>query len=411
MILFPNVTFAKIILIIKVIFLASFVVISTGYPLATVPENMYYHALFIPTFVFFLYMKQRRYESISLNAHNSSYIILLFLGFSSFFTNLNIEFFSTNVKYLLLITFAFLFTKLITFSNFIKYYIITMKFIVIVSLIFYTLFSYIEIPVNLPVFTNINGVEYYNGIIFFIIKGFGSGDILMGNARNIGIFWEPGVFSTFIVFAVVFEIVIKEKVSKINLLIFSLGLITTFSTSGYLMFILILFLIFQKNSKGIKSTVGFTIILGSFIVLYMYFINIVEYLYNFMPTVFGKFLQDSASVESRLDSPLSNLHIFLQSPLYGSGLGKVDDLFVSMTDAPQTSTSTYYLAAFGIFGILYVYFFVYGILKYKSINIFSRIILLIIILLQMNKESHLLFSASYIIMFYFLKISSLKSVK
>jgi len=284
-----------------------------------------------------------------------------------------------------------------------------MKFIVTVSLIFYALFSYFNFPINLPVFKNINEVEYYNGIIFFIIKGFNGSTILMENARNVGAFWEPGVFSTFIIFALIFEIAIKERISKFNILIFSLGLISTFSTSGYLMFVLLLFLFLQKKLKGIKAGIFFTISIGLFTVAFLNILNIVKYLYNFMPVLFGKFLQESASVSERLEAPLSNWHIFLQSPLFGSGLGKVDYLFTSMTNASQTSTSTYYLAAFGIFGISYIYFFVHGVLKYNPISIYARMIILLIILLQINKESHFLFSATYIIMFYFLKISSLKS--
>ena len=389
---------------IKVILLAALIVTTSGYALSSVPGNIYYFLLVLPIVLFLLKKKESLLET-PLNIYISSYLIFCILTIISFAIYRDISSIPKNIKFLITITFAFYFTYHISFQTFLKYFVLSMKVIVIVSLIGYLLINVINIPINLPKVVNVNGVEYYNAIIYFApSKGFGID-------RNIGCFWEPGVFSTFIIIALIFEIALKKRTSVRNVIIFIVGLLSTQSTSGYLMILFLFILKLSLKHKGFKALINYTVLILLGALAYLNFNSFATFLYSINPKVFSKLFSESSNFTSRIESSLTNLEIFFKDPVLGAGIGNADTLFQSASGAAQTSTSTYFLAIFGIFGILYTLFFVYGILSFKSLNIFSRITILIVILFQINKEPHFFFTSTYIIMFYFLKISSNKSLR
>ena len=66
----------------------------------------------------------------------------------------------------------------------------------------------------------------------------------------------------------------------------------------------------------------------------------------------------------------------------------------------DTSTSTYLLSAFGVLGAFYTIAIIYGILRQKNVGIISKILILIIALLIVNKEPHLQNVFTWILIFY-----------
>lgn len=69
--------------------------------------------------------------------------------------------------------------------------------------------------------------------------------------------------------------------------------------------------------------------------------------------------------------------------------------------AAQTSTSTYFLAALGIIGLLYTVGWL-AILGDHNLSIGERIIILTCFLLILNKEPHSAILVTFMILFYFL---------
>ncbi|MFC2152000.1 O-antigen ligase family protein [Bacteroidota bacterium] len=281
-----------------------------------------------------------------------------------------------------------------------------MKFIVFISLIAYILINFVKIPINLPTFVNVNGVEYYNGLIFFAIKRFAAYPTPQMH-RNIGCFWEPGLFATLNTIALIFEVLYKNKISFYNVIIMFLAMITTKSTFGYIMIAFVIVVYLSRNINSSKGSIGFIILLISVILLLINLNNILEILYSKWPIVFSK-IADKTSSSVRLEAPITNLKVFLKNPLFGAGFGKADNLFYSFNKIAQTSTSTYFLAAFGLFGISHSLFFIYGIMMQKKLNILNRLTLLMIFFIILNKEPHIFNTAIFIIMFYFLKIPTIK---
>lgn len=383
------------------IFAIGFIIwITSGNPLSTVPGNPNYYLLIPALFVLYFHIKKRstvRKKNIALY----SYLLLVFLTLSSFLLNLNVSHFSTNVKFLLVITFSYLFCLTVPFEKFSKYYIQVLKAFSIISIIGYIILNLTSLKISLPVFSNANGVEYYNGFIFFAIKSFQ----VYGNSginRNIGPFWEPGLFATFILLGIILELWKKEKTSIFTILIFIIALLTTKSTFGYLMFIPIGLEIISKT-LGEKLALLSTLLSLVVIAFLSYNLDaIISWLVTMNSEIFSKLIEESNSVNERLEAPLTNIKIFFDNYLYGAGLGNTEELFDSITNVPQTSTSTFFLATFGFLGLSYTLLLIYGILSFKEVRLFSRFIFLTVVFVQINKEPHIYFTTTFILFFYFL---------
>ena len=99
------------------------------------------------------------------------------------------------------------------------------------------------------ILTNIGGQRFYTWLVCSLPIEPG------GIIRNFGFARVPGVFAIYIIIALIFETFINENSSVKRIIIFTITLITTFSTTGFIAFgfylIAILF-----NSSNTKSKAG-----------------------------------------------------------------------------------------------------------------------------------------------------------
>lgn len=134
---------------------------------------------------------------------------------------------------------------LITPKKFIYKYNKIIYFLGITSLIMYV------IPMIFPRFTSIfpivqdyAGSKFYNAGIYcyptYIVKSY---------YRNQSIFWECGAFQAFLNMALFFELYIKRYTNKKHILVYIIAILTTRSTTGY---IILLLLVFTKIVQMIK---------------------------------------------------------------------------------------------------------------------------------------------------------------
>lgn len=116
--------------------------------------------------------------------------------------------------------------------------------------------------------TSTTSLLIFNVPNIHIYEGKGIGPFM----RNCGFAWEPGLFASFICFAIYFNLLIKKQIKgNYGFYILTLGLFSTFSTTGYSAFLLIIanYFIIQ-NAK--KSTKLLYIIFG--IPIFLYIINL-----------------------------------------------------------------------------------------------------------------------------------------
>ncbi len=197
----------------------------------------------------------------------------------------------------------------------------------------------------LPKITNEAGYEFYFA---------GLTNIPLRGNRNYAIFREPGVYSIYLCFALIYLIFNAKSETKIRLAVhvmsltsLVLSLLSSRSTTGYFCLVLILIASFGKrfSSKKVKWIWMSGLILIGGVTLLIGALNFNE--------IFGKLFAANESLSSRALAPFYNLILFLRSPLIGNGANKYINLFSSMcyigTSISNTDTFVALFASYGIF--------------------------------------------------------------
>lgn len=381
--------------------LSIFIIYLSGYALSTKTTVLNNLMLIVPTvLLLFIEIIKLKKLKISINVYNLSVISYLLFIIIAAFVNFNISYIGTTIKYFMTVLFAYLITRRVRLDDFLHYFIRIMKFIILISLLMYFIRNVLNIHLNLPVFNNVNNVTYKNAIVYFIIEDLPS--------RNTGLFWEPGLFASYILLSMTIEIIFfNERINYLSIITYFLGLLSTKSTAGLLLFPLAIIILIFKNKNGFKSAIVAIFLIIAVIFVYFNIDIIIKMLVNFNREIFNKLVIESSSSTVRSRSILGNLNIFLDYPIFGAGVGKSDSIYFRDFRISQTSTSFYYLASFGIFGIYYTLFWIIGILKMNNLNFILKITFLTLILIIVNKEPHSLLVATQTLQFYLLKQISL----
>ena len=136
-------------------------------------------------------------------------------------------------------------------------YLRVMLFICVFNLILYISNVYLLqfsklLPSFLPELTSWDSYTFKNYIFYFAPIGLDGLNVPYSSfVRNIGIFWEGGAYQYFLNIALIFSLYVKKNpiVSFPNL-IFVISIITTYSTTGYLIMAVILAsVVMGKSSK------------------------------------------------------------------------------------------------------------------------------------------------------------------
>ncbi|MEZ7944428.1 MAG: hypothetical protein QMB73_00050, partial [Flavobacteriaceae bacterium] len=228
----------------------------------------------------------------------------IFLGYVSVLGSINF--------FLKIYIAAFLFYKL--GNKFRQIYFNVIYFFSIVSIFFFTVFVVTGYPVSIIEYPN------FHSIIIFNIKYDLNGAYIM---RNCGPFWEPGAFVGYIIFALLLYIDDLKGVYKRNkfkFLTIILALITTFSTTGYI--IILFWFIVMYLTKEKKQIIIW--LFGFFIVTILvgYSIYKIPFLRDKITSQTEVALMSSDNNEfngERLGALLFDLHYIKKHPLIGNG--------------------------------------------------------------------------------------------
>ena len=273
-------------------------------------------------------------------------------------------------------------------NNIIKVYLKVMVVISIAALIGYTLLNCTSLLNNLPTTKNVNGVEYGIGLLFNYIKVYPE--------RNCGVFWEPGIFASYLVLAIVFESITNSKsISWFRIIVFVVSIITTTSSAGYALLVLAVGVILLRQSQlnGYKKILAICII----IIIGVVALNIDSIILNTSLSnnaYLVKLTSERLKQSSRITAIFHNLSIFWKSPLFGAG---VSNVLSQMSSWADISTTTYMLSIFGILGSLYTLFIVYGIFSQKQMNVFVKLLFFFVLVAIVDKEPHINIMFTWII--------------
>ncbi len=139
---------------------------------------------------------------------------------------------------------------------------------------------------------------------------------------NQGLFWEPGAFVSYLGLIFIFEMSSK-KPKILNLFLIFFTLLSTFSSVGYFIAMIVLFILFITILKSFKSLISF--IFFPFLIGFTFII-----IYNFVPnyilrSIYVKVFDfingnnTNGSVSARLDSFIYPFQIFISNLFLGGG--------------------------------------------------------------------------------------------
>ncbi len=233
------------------------------------------------------------------------WISLLILIFSIHQYNLGIISIPASINFILKILIAFYFSKLIGVNFKYRYFDVIYIFSSI-SILGYLL--------NVAGFNFGFEIGRHYSLIFYdsLID---PGDII----RNNGPFWEPGAFAGYI--AISFLLFLEEpsyifKNKKKSLVVLT-ALITTFSTMGYLVVLLLIFLLYTKKTNKFKL-----ILLLPFFIIGSFYLTSLDFVGTKINEQYEEALDSDENkiLFSRFGSIVIDYYYFKKNPLTGNGL-------------------------------------------------------------------------------------------
>lgn len=285
-------------------------------------------------------------------------------------------------------------------------YLRVMTFLAITSLFFYTLV--------------VVGVKLYD----FIPQDSRSSMILytMSNSiidyselipRNFGMFWEPGAFSGYIIATFLFFLndmkTLFDKYKK-NVIIIGIALLTTMSTTGYIVSSII-FIWYCGHKYRNKVLFGIILIVV---------VPVLYYAFNNLDFMGEKITSEVTSTtqmnryevsHSRTGSMIVDWHYIKKHPFFGNGFALqtryADHL--SMYDIEDMmGFGNGFTGIIGTLGVVFFFFYIYFI--YKNKTLFHPSFLIVIIILQLQGEQF--FNMPLYLMFPFLNyLIQVKSIE
>lgn len=272
-------------------------------------------------------------------------------------------------------------------ERFVYIYTRIMVFIAGVSIILFTLTitGFIEVPDLL----HVRGVPDFSSIGIYI-------DSAALPKRNIGMFWEPGAFAGYILLVFLLNLGnIKQQIvqHKLAFLILFIALLTTFSTTGY---ILLFFMVVYVGFCASKSKILSTIFLVVPILLFSYHIYNQE---DFLKEkIVGQYTHsidmDGDYDPSRLGALLFDVHYIKKHLLIGNGLHErtrfADHPWLWGDNRPGHGNGfSNFWASMGLLGLLS-----WGVPVFKSLPFkkMDRMVFILLILLLLQGEQYLNFS-------------------
>ena len=294
---------------------------------------------------------------------------------------------------------ALVFVEGVGFRDFLNSYVKLLYFLCVCSLILWIVFmispSLIE---YLPKVTNSHGIKASTIIVSTIYQ---AGNV--GIARNQGIFWEPGAFQTYINLALMLTLFCAEDGKKKTkyIIVYISTIITTFSTAGYSVALILLAVYLlnsmldekKRRSAKHKTLLVFVVLALIFWIIYNNLSSELQY------QLFGKVREyfensdksNNSSTGVRMNSIIYSVQAFLKSPIIGNGVRGMDIFKESVGILHSDMGTCTPVNWFSYYGVVFGCIMNYGLFKFsKKITnkTLTRIALFIVILVAISSENY-----------------------
>ncbi|MHB1017746.1 MAG: hypothetical protein ACYC2X_07680 [Coriobacteriia bacterium] len=292
-------------------------------------------------------------------------------------------------------------------ETFIRVFGTTMVAVVAVSFVANAFIAAYGLPTPLSmVSTPMGTTSHYNYLIFFYPSLWPG--ILV---RNQGLFWEPGLFASFLILALVLEIHYRSVPRLLKIVVLVAGVLSTSSTSGILMLPLVAVLMVDRWVDRPAARVAWGLgLFGLFFLFWVFGAELMGWLQAVNPTVFGKILAEELTTSTRFNAPLLNLRIFSEHPFLGAGFHGANREFTNLkvwySADSQTSTVTYFLAAWGIGGVAYTVWWLRSIVGMRTGTLPGKLTVGLTMMALLNAEPHGALMATWVLFFAFTRWAS-----
>ncbi len=283
---------------------------------------------------------------------------------------------------------AFVLSMYFNYDDFMYKFTNIMLFLIIFS---FVSTYFLGIFIEAPTFKNIADFEFYNYVFCF-------DPTLEGYTRIFSIFREPGVYQIFLLIPLYFFLFQKRsnllKSDYFKIIVLVLGLISTYSVTGWIAFI-VLFVAWMIKIANYKKIMNFLksnkkLSIGIVLLIIIFFILLFNFVYNnksiywMLYSMISK-IKNIGTNDARVEAILYNIIMFIKSPFFG------EDINVILGGVPHNTSS--FLLMYSIFGIIGGIIFTLLYMKYCEIkfdglkNSILSILITIIFFLLLNCEN------------------------
>lgn len=283
---------------------------------------------------------------------------------------------------LLTVLLAIKIAVVIKFDDFIHYFVRFIYFISLFAIVVFFISLLVPSVIDLfPTISNYGGVNYATLVVANVMK-------IDGAFRSCSIFREPGVYCIYLLICIIYELFYLPRFRLKHLIVFIFALITTFSTTGYLLLaLLIVGYIFQNKNLKVKMWL---------MILILVFVSFI--LPSLYDQVFSKLNPDNyeyLSTMSRVSSLVIPFMIFLNNP-WGVGLSKFVDLYpifsyqlFGIEFSPEGESTNTFINTFAIYGAIYGIILIFAVNRltmYFKRSWISKIIIFLVFLLMFSSQ-------------------------
>lgn len=295
-----------------------------------------------------------------------------------------------------LILMPWVLTRLINFNDFKNAYIKIMIVLVTISLLFYFSPHLLNlIPRSKTIITSRWNYDFY-----YIYARFHNAQYTILK-RNIGIFWEAGMYQGFVIFAMAL-VALDEKInirSALYQLLMTICIFTIQSTTGYLLLLPIVLIYALKIISVARKRlqVIMTVIIIAIVFIILLDNNILlEILNRISPDIVPKLNIENSSTSTRLYSTLIDLYLAVRNP-FGIGLLEMDTLRAQAAgimnlrvDGSNINTTFTMMLQYGMIpGMVFIHVIIKACMN-MSDNKLICITMLVVSLVIINTEPHYL---------------------
>lgn len=316
--------------------------------------------------------------------------------FTMFFCDLNG--FVNYFQRIIILWLSFIIVNKYNYKEYMFYMIRIIKFISVFSLfamLFRNMFSRIQF---LPIIETNNYT--FKNLIFACVSN--------ETNRNYGIFWEPGAFQLYINLSFLYEVKNSKEITTRDFVIYTLTIFSTYSTSGIIIYMLIVIYYLLLNRRKIGSKYMFrkiVFLLIACITLFLIVTNesinqaLFNKVYNYYdnPNINNT---STVSAYTRINSIMACIDIMKSNPLFGIGIKNNAEVFLNKYGLKSNPNTIFGMGStFGLVSFLTYLYLVMNFSK-NAKDILTKVFSLTIVVLMLFTENVSSSLPFFIILFY-----------